>query len=396
MPEARADAEGAVALLERLVAIPSPPRREAAAVAALVEWMSARGFAAAPDEAGSAVGTRGEGPREVVLLGHIDTFPGLVPIRREGSLLFGRGTVDAKGPLCAFAAAAAAVVPAPGWRIRVVGAVEEESWTSRGARHLVTSWGDRPPPAAMIVGEPSRWDRVTLGYRGSVELRLRLRVPFAHSAGQAALPAERAVELWEEVRSFCEAANAGRPNGEFERCGAALRSIRTGDDGAWGEAMLSIGVRLPPGMRLATLRRELRAALVGRVASWADASLGIRFRGGQEAWRASRATPVVSAFLRAIRAQGGDPRFVVKTGTADLTIVGPAWPDTPMAVYGPGDGALDHTPGEHVDLGEYLRAIEVLTAVLRDLTRSPGEPGEGAPPARPLQPFPRVPRRTGG
>ena len=37
----------------------------------------------------------------------------------------------------------------------------------------------------------------------------------------------------------------------------------------------------------------------------------------------------------AIRAERGDPRFVVKTGTADITIVGPAWPSTPMAVYGP-------------------------------------------------------------
>lgn len=362
------DAE-AVELLERLVGLPSPPRREQAAVAFLCEWLRARGFEAGPDGAGSAVGVRGDGPREIVLLGHIDTFPGEVPVRREGTRLYGRGTVDAKGPLAAFAVAAASVRPAPGWRVRVVGAVEEESWTSRGARHLVKTWSG-PPPAAVIVGEPSRWDRVTLGYRGSVEARLRLRVPFAHSAGPAVLPAERAVELWQAVRAWCDEANAHRPAAEFERYGAALRSIRTEDRGTWGEARLSAGVRLPPGEGLAGFRRRFREALDATVERWPGAVLTTRFRGGQEAWRASRSTPLVASFLRAIRAGGGDPRFVVKTGTADLTIVGPAWPDTPMAVYGPGDGALDHTPDEHVDLEEYLRAIAILVGVITSMSET--------------------------
>jgi LysW-gamma-L-lysine carboxypeptidase len=97
----------------------------------------------------------------------------------------------------------------------------------------------------------------------------------------------------------------------------------------------------------------------------------VRFRGGQAAFQAAKGTPLVAAFLRAIRAEGGAPSFVVKTGTADLTIVGPAWPGVPMAVYGPGDASLDHTPDEHLNLDEYHRAIEVLARVLRDLYARP-------------------------
>ena len=366
------DEAGAIDLLERLVATPSPPRREQAAVGLLVDWMAEHGLASAPDDAGNAVGVRGAGPREILLLGHIDTFPGTVPVRREGRLLSGRGTVDAKGPLAAFATAAAAVIPPSDWRITVVGAVEEESTTSRGARHLVASRRQVNSPEAVIVGEPSRWDRVALGYRGSVELRLGLRAPFTHSAGPSRLPAERAVELWQAVQEHVDERNRERDAGEFNRYGAALRSIRTRDAGSFGEASLRVGLRLPPGETLEALQRDLRSSLQERVRSWnaAGADLAVQFRGGQEAWRGAKSTGVVRAFLQAIRAEQGDPRFVVKTGTADITIVGPAWPATPMAVYGPGDGALDHTPDEHVDLDEYLRSIRILVRVLDELMRS--------------------------
>ena len=373
MTEHRLDEAGAIDLLERLVATPSPSRQERAAVGLLVDWMAERGLAAAPDEAGNAVGVRGTGSREILLLGHIDTFPGTVPVRRDGRLLYGRGAVDAKGPLAAFAAAAAAVTPPPDWRIRVVGAVEEECTTSRGARHIVASRQQSPPPEAVIIGEPSRWDRIALGYRGSVELRLALRAPFGHSAGPSRLPAERAVELWQAVQDYIDLHNRERDGGEFNRFAAALRSIRTRDAGSFGEASLRLGLRLPPGASLAALQRGLRSSLRERVRGWqaAGADMAVRFRGGQEAWRGAKSSSVVRAFLHAIRKEQGEPRFVVKTGTADVTIVAPAWPSTPMAVYGPGDGALDHTPDEHLDLDEFARSIRVLMRVLEELMLCP-------------------------
>ena len=363
----------ALALLQSLVSIQSPSLHERDAVAFLVGWMREHGFDTQIDAVGNAVGSRGHGPREIVLLGHIDTFPGAIPVRVEDGRLYGRGAVDAKGPLAAFALAAArAQIPA-GWRVTVIGAVEEEFWTSRGARHVVESWGPKPPPAAVVVGEPSRWERITLGYRGSVEVRARLRVPFAHSAGQAPLPAERAVELWLAVQEFVIAANANRPGAEFERFDAALRSIRTATDGAFGLAELVVGLRLPPGAGLASVTQELQSALTARVEAWVTegAALSLRFRGGQEAFRASKETPLIAAFLRAIRQEGGQPRFVVKTGTADLNVVGPAWPSVPMAVYGPGDSALDHTPHEHIVIEEYERAIRVLVGMLNGVTADP-------------------------
>lgn len=81
------------------------------------------------------------------------------------------------------------------------------------------------------------------------------------------------------------------------------------------------------------------------------------------AWEGEKNSKLVRAFLNGIRSQGGEPRFVYKTGTADSNIVAPVW-GCPVVVYGPGDSSLDHTPNEHLDLNEYKKAVDVLREAL--------------------------------
>ena len=86
------------------------------------------------------------------------------------------------------------------------------------------------------------------------------------------------------------------------------------------------------------------------------------------AWECEKNTKLVRSFLSGIRSQGGEPRFVYKTGTADLNIVAPAW-KCPAVVYGPGDSSLDHTPDEHIFLDEYGKSVQVLTNSIESLTK---------------------------
>ena len=165
------DRASAIELVRGLVAIPSLSRHEAAAASWLVDQMRAAGYDRSfVDEAGNAVGEFGasSASRTIVLLGHIDTVAGNIPVRIEaaqgsdGDLLFGRGSVDAKGPLATFVAGAArfgsTAANAADLRIVVVGAVEEESATSKGARFIAARFdGDTDQiPDACIIGEPSQ------------------------------------------------------------------------------------------------------------------------------------------------------------------------------------------------------------------------------------------------
>ena len=127
--------------LQELLSIPSPPGDEDAVAEYLVEHITALGFRTYRDEVGNVVGMLGDpkAERNVVLLGHMDTVPSLIPVRRRGNRLYGRGAVDAKGPLAAFVSATArAACRFTQCRVTVIGAVEEETH-GRGARHLARS-----------------------------------------------------------------------------------------------------------------------------------------------------------------------------------------------------------------------------------------------------------------
>jgi LysW-gamma-L-lysine carboxypeptidase len=342
-----------LALLEAALRIPSLSGQEGDVAHFFVEQMRALGFHAYVDGAGNAVGELGAGP-EIVLLGHIDTVPGVVPVRIEDGRLYGRGAVDAKGPFAAFVAAAARLaasgdVPA---RLVLVGAVEEEAASSKGAHYVV----DRYAPIACVIGEPSGAERLTLGYKGRLLVEGRWEQPMAHSAGREVAVAERAVAFWNAVAALCAERNDGKDK-LFDQAIPSLRAISSGSDGLTDWAALTIGIRLPLGVDPDALAGEL-AALAG--------GGELAFRGGCRAYQGEKNTPLVRAFLKGVRAAGGTPGFLLKTGTSDLNVVGPAW-RCPILAYGPGDSSLDHTPHEHVEVTEFLRAVDVLEVALRQL-----------------------------
>jgi LysW-gamma-L-lysine carboxypeptidase len=340
------------ALLTGLIERYSPSGKEHPAVAYLVEQMRDLGFQARVDGAGNAVGEIGDGERTILLLGHIDTVPGYINVRRKDSLLYGRGSVDAKGPLATFVAAASCAGVQPGKRFIVVGAVEEEAATSKGARYLL----DRISPDMVIIGEPSAWDRITVGYKGRLLVDYTLMREVGHSSGPRTSACEEAFAFWQQVADYAASQNTDRKR-MFEQLTPSLRKVNSDSDGFVETVHLTIGFRLPPKIDIDGLEETVHTFA---------GNAKLSFRGREVAFRASKSTPLARAFIKAIRAQGGQPAFKVKSGTSDMNVVGPAW-HCPILAYGPGDASLDHTPHEHIDLREYHHAIAVLAHVLKEL-----------------------------
>ena len=142
-------------LLANLVAIPSVSGDEADAAAHLTGFFAERGREAWIDEAGNV---HAPGDDSVLLTSHVDTVPGTIPVRVEdgndelgvdGPVLWGRGSVDATGPLAAMAVAA----------VRDGRLLRRRRWRGgRLARRTPPRPRRRDAPDAVINGEPSGWD----------------------------------------------------------------------------------------------------------------------------------------------------------------------------------------------------------------------------------------------
>lgn len=338
----------AVGLLRGMLDIPSPSHREAALASYLVREMRALGFTSEVDAVGNAIGVldRGVGP-VVMLLGHMDTVDGYVtPVRAEAERLYGRGAVDAKGPLATMICAAASTDFRG--KLIVVGAVEEETSESRGAMEIRRT---HPAPDALIIGEPSGWSTVVLGYKGKLDLRYRVEVERSHPTNPSPNAGELAARAWGEV---IELLGPGAGHTTFDAPGATLVSIR--GDLVTAEAEFSI--RIPVGFEVHAFVDALRDRLTAGELELVNTVRAVRV---------GRSDPVVRSLSRGIRDQGQRPTMKVKTATSDMNTLAEAW-DIPMATYGPGDSRLDHADDEHIVLSDFFGGIAVLANALRELS----------------------------
>lgn len=350
---------GAVDFLQRLVEIRSESGVETAVAHYLIQQMTQSGFTAQVDAAGNAVGERhcpnadGQITQEIVLLGHMDTVPGDIPVRQEEDKLYGRGSVDAKGPLASFIVAASRANLPPGTRLVVVGAVEEEAATSKGARFAANQY----QPTACLIGEPSGWDGITLGYKGRLLIDATFAQPMSHTAGAETGAAELGLAWLNRVMTHIEEFNADKSR-LFDQLLPSVRHLHTSSNGLENRLEMKLGIRLPPNFDVAEFETWLRnqAGAAGTLHTYAH----------EPAIQTRRSNRLAQALNRAIRQAGGVPSYKLKTGTSDMNVVGPIW-RCPIVAYGPGDSALDHTPHEHIIIAEYLQAIAVLETVLTNL-----------------------------
>ena len=336
------------AILSRLVSIPSTSGREEAACSYFADVLPSLGWERVEtDGSGSVVARRGRGSRELVLLGHIDTVPGGPEHRLEGDILWGRGTVDAKGPLCAFAAAGGRVSLPGDWSVTLVAATGEEA-DSRGALHRIP----RHRPAACIIGEPSGTDGVTIGYRGSLRAVLAASDGGAHRSGNAG-PITGVLRCAADILDLVDSLDdpalpvIRRPSGAVVSMEGKEQGERSGT--------AELDIRLPEGSSPGEWMEFLRGSAARR-------GVSISFRGVTPAHVEDKNNPVARALRLAIRKNGNTPRVLAKGGTADFNLAS-AW-KCPMAAYGPGDSTLDHTSEERISLADFQTSVAVLDGAL--------------------------------
>ncbi|MFQ5884131.1 MAG: [LysW]-lysine hydrolase, partial [Thermoplasmata archaeon] len=324
-----------IELLKTMVSIYSPTKEEGRLADFLVQAMADNGFKSSLDEVGNVVGTVGEGSEDILLVGHMDTVPGEIPVKVENGVLYGRGSVDAKGSLAAMICAASNLAGLEDEKIVVIGVVDEEG-DSLGTKNLL----ERYDPKCVIIGEPSGWDSVTIGYKGCLKFDYRLRGSNLHVGTPDFNPVESGVEFWRSLKEVCNPYSA---ESVFDSLTPKLVSFNTSNDGLRTQVDMQIDVRIPPATNVIEVKRSISGVTGNGEVKWVSEEKPVV---------SSKNSFLTRAFVSAIRGAGGNPSFKKKLGTSDMNILGNRW-QAPVVAYGPGDSKLDHTPNECLPLDEY-------------------------------------------
>jgi LysW-gamma-L-lysine carboxypeptidase len=336
-------------LLVKLVRIPSVTGNETPCARQLADFFQRHDREVWLDDEGNVRAPADDG---VLLTSHIDTVPGDIPVRVEQNddgqdVLWGRGSVDATGPLAAMAVAAVRTGAS------FIGVVGEEV-DSRGSRHVVENRENAPD--VVINGEPSGWDGITLGYRGILGGTYLATSESGHTSRPENNAIQDAMDWWQRVEGEFEH-DEFVPVFERVTCKPIRFEGGLSGDGLSVEATMDVQLRVPPEYTAAEVREIADGCLDPAVEERVD------WHDMVEPVMESPRTPLARAFRAAIRRQGGDPRLLRKTGTSDMNVFAQHW-DCDTVSYGPGDSDLDHAPDEHLVLAEYDKSV----AVLEDVT----------------------------
>jgi len=357
-----------VHLLTDLLGIYSPSGKEDAISDFLVQEMSKLGFRVRKDAIGNVIGEIGQGEPTILLCGHMDTIAGNLPVRVENNKLYGAGAVDAKGPLAAMIIAAATLARESTLQAKVllVGAVEEEA-TSKGIKHIIKQ-GLQADYA--IFGEPSGVENITIGYKGSLHLKITCKTETGHSSSpwfyENAL--EKAFELWQQIKNaYPPVEEQGSPFHAVTACLVKLVGGR-GNSKVPSECEMHVDIRVPPKFTAAQVFRVFESVIEQWQTANPKVQVKVAIMDQNEAFEVVKSSLLVRAVSFAIRKVLNKPATLLrKTGTGDMNILGRAM-NIPIVTYGPGDSHLDHTTGEHIDISEYLAGIEVYKETILKLS----------------------------
>jgi LysW-gamma-L-lysine carboxypeptidase len=347
----------------------SPSGREDRVANLLATRMDKLGFENVHlDRTGNVLGQVGTGPPTILLCGHLDTVPGRLSVKTDGVRIWGRGAVDAKSSLAAHLEAASHFVQKPiDGRVIVAGVVEEEG-RSTGVKELIES-GLRADYA--IFGEPSGADRITIGYKGHLLLRIVCKTPSVHASAPwtGCNSIERAYEIWKTIDNHPFEGEKGGDS--YWSVSASITKISAGDatNVVPGVCEAFLDIRVPPTTTCDRVLSEIEKVITDYRSAFPTLGVGWEVEDKIDPFEtAPRSLPVRALSLSILKVLGRRPTLMRKTGTGDMNILGRAL-RVPIVTYGPGDSKLSHTSEENIEIAEYLSSIKVVEQTIEEIVR---------------------------
>ncbi|MDX2007603.1 MAG: M20 family metallopeptidase [Meiothermus sp.] len=375
-------------LLKELVEIPSPnPPGDNRAISAFVgQWLREVGakvsVLAPPEkpEAQSVVAVAGSGGPVVMLHAHSDTVPvgeteaaawasdPFKAVVRDGRL-YGKGSVDDKGPLAAMMVAFKKLSQAGhSGTLVLVAAAEEEVGGQLGTRWLAEE-GHLPHCDFIVVGEQTA-NRVATAHKGVMRATVRTAGHSVHATnpdrGVNAINAMARVILALEDYHH-ELSQRLHPLVGVPTCNVGVIQGGATANAVADGCLIRLDRRMIPGESPEAVQRELQEVVASAKVAPATAEVGEFL---YSSWFESKLqTPYGKAFVECMSQltgappepigylPGSDAKHLMKLVRGD------------MVIFGPGSYEVAHAYDEYVDIAELVQCEAVISKFLEQVMR---------------------------
>ncbi|MEM3547054.1 MAG: M20/M25/M40 family metallo-hydrolase [Candidatus Bathyarchaeia archaeon] len=357
----------AVDILRNALKIYSPSLRETELALFLMDAMKKLGYDnVCIDEVGNVLGSIGTGKSMLMYIGHMDTVPGIIPYKEEGSFIYARGAVDAKSALIAMVVAGASLKDENlNGKLTVVCTIDEEG-SSLGFKHLLRKGLEGK---FAVFGEPGGVEVVTIAYRGRVQLSIKCKTRPGHAGSPWAFEnaVEKLYEFYKLVKEKVDESYSTRKfSSRYYTTSTSITWIKGGETSniVPGFCEAKLDIRIPPNVKAKELIEFSQKLSKDFTDKYPTVQVEVEPEEYCEAYEANKNSMLLNALRESIKeVRGSYPKLIRKTGTGDMNLL--AGLPIDAVTYGPGNSSLSHTNVEKIDVEEYLDSIEVyrLTAL---------------------------------
>ena len=372
----------AIEFLKKCIEIYSPSGQEEEYSKFIAGFLENKGFKVNFDNVGNLIAEKGEGKPELLLVSHLDTIPGVLPVIKKEGKIFGRGAVDCKPSLAAMVYSISQInfEQKDVGKIVFAGIVREED-SLEGIQEFMKS---NLKPDFSIFGEPTKINQICIGYKGRICIGFRILSQSGHvaSSWQYINSIEVALEIWNIIKGICwqlteQHCPTNEPKKYFNKIIPNLSLISGGQytNCVPATCEMHIDIRFPPEIGSQLILSEIRSCVVDFKQIYENNAKG-KFQIQEnissliEGYEVSGDELIVGALRWAIyNTIKVKPTLIKKTGTTFINQIGIDY-NIPSITYGPGDPRLEHTNEEFIEIEEYKKSIEIFNKFILKLNEN--------------------------
>jgi LysW-gamma-L-lysine carboxypeptidase len=372
--------------LRSVIKIESPSGNEKVLANFLTNFLKDHAFSLLPSKVGNVIGVKGKGSPILLLASHMDTVKTDNPFREDEDKIYGTGAVDCKSSLASMFFASANVDWKSNWGTLIIAGIVHEEDALIGIESFFQELSLQPDYA--IFGEPTQIDRICLGYRGRILVRLSVNSTKCHIAcsWDSDNTIEIILELHHRIQTFAKEYNQiiSPTDGHFHELTANISTINGGQEtnSLPQECIANIDIRLPPKLPVQNVIIQIQRIIdqyKQETHLQPETIISFETFSNFDACEVTSNNNLVNALRwAAFQTLQKKIEFITKTGSSFTNLIQKhyciAQPEFICITYGPGNSRLEHTNNEYIEKEEFMNSVQIWLKFFRkfnDFCRKP-------------------------